>query len=204
MFRVASGLDSVVLGESQILGQLKQAFREAEGQGCVDRELHRWIPTAFTTAKRVRSNTGIGESAVNAGSAAVELAGKIFEDLSGKKVALLGAGKMSELAALHLKEAGVASIVVVNRTLSRAEEVASKCAGTAAEFEKRLDQIADADVVICSTDCPHFILGAESVRAILRSRPHRPLLLLDISVPRNIDPEAANVDGAFLFSVDDL
>lgn len=204
LFRVASGLDSLVLGETQILGQVKRAFREAENQGCVERDLHRWIPSAFTTAKRVRSDSGIGECAVSAGSAAVELAEKIFEDLSGKKVVLLGAGKMGDLAALHLKQAGAVSIAVVNRTLSRAAEVASKCAGTAVAFERRLEQIAEADVVICSTDAPSFILDAESVRAIMRLRPHRPLLLLDISVPRNIDPRVAAVDGVFLYSVDDL
>jgi glutamyl-tRNA reductase len=204
LFRVASGLDSLVLGEPQILGQAKAAFREAEACGCIDRDLHRWVPRAFAAAKQVRHETGICEAAVNVSYAAIQLAKKIFEDLSGKSVVLIGAGKMSELAALHLKEAGASSIVVANRTLSRAEEVAGRCSGFAVEFERRAEQIACADVVICSTDAPHFVLDETNVYPLLRGRSHRPLLILDISVPRNVDPKVAKLEGVYLFNIDDL
>jgi glutamyl-tRNA reductase len=204
LFRVSSSLDSLVLGEPQVLGQTKEAFRVAEAQGCIDRSLRRLVPRAFSVAKQVRNETGICEAAVNVSYAAVQLARKIFEDLSGKSVVLLGAGKMSDLAALYFKEAGVTSIVVANRTLSRAEELAGRCSGTAVEFERRAEQIAKADVVICSTDAPHFVLDETNVLPLLRCRARRPLLILDISVPRNVDPRLSGVDGVFLFDIDDL
>jgi glutamyl-tRNA reductase len=204
LFRVSSGIDSLVLGEPQVLGQTKAAFREAEAQGCIDRDLHRLIPRAFSVAKQVRNETGICEAAVNVSYAAVQLARKIFEDLSGKSVVLVGAGKMSDLAALHFKEAGVTSIVVANRTLPRAEELAGRCSGMAVEFDRRAEQIAKADVVICSTDAPHFVLDEANVLPLLRCRAHRPLLILDISVPRNVDPRLAGAAGVFLFDIDDL
>lgn len=204
LFRVAASLDSLVVGEPQILGQTKTAFREAENQGCIGRDLHHWIPRAFAAAKQVRNETGIAESAVSVSFAAVQLAKKIFEDLSGKSVVLLGAGKMCELAALHLKEAGASSITVANRTFSRAEELAAKCSGTAAEFEQRGKLIAEADVVICSTDAPQYILCEENVGRRARGRAHRPLLILDMSVPRNVDPSVSAIEGVYLFNIDDL
>jgi len=204
LFRVASSLDSLVLGEPQILGQTKAAFREAEKFGSIDRDLHRLVPRAFAAAKQVRNETGICESAVSVSYAAVQLAKKIFEDLSGKCVVLLGAGKMTELSAMHLREAGARSITIANRTMSKAEELAAKCSGLAVEFERRLDEIANADIVICSTDAPHFILNGDSIREILRSRPSRPLLILDISIPRNVDPAVSALDGVYLFNIDDL
>jgi glutamyl-tRNA reductase len=204
LFRVASSLDSLVLGEPQILGQTKTAFRAAEIHGCVDRVLHRWVPRAFAAAKQVRSETGICEAAVSVSFAAVQLAGKIFEDLAGTRVLLLGAGKMGELAAIHLREAGASSIVVANRTLSRAREVADRCFGMAADIERRGDLIADADVVICATEAPHFILDEETVKRILHIRSRHPLLILDISMPRNVDPRVAGLDGVYLFNIDDL
>jgi glutamyl-tRNA reductase len=204
LFRVASSLDSLVLGEPQILGQTKAAFREAEKSGSIDRDLHRLVPRAFAAAKQVRNETGICESAVSVSYAAVQLARKIFEDLSGKCVVLLGAGKMTELSAMHLREAGARSIAIANRTMSKAEELAAKCSGLAVEFERRHEEIANADVVICSTDAPHFILDEAAVREILRSRPNRPLLILDISIPRNVDPAVSALDGVYLFNIDDL
>ena len=204
LFRVASSLDSLVLGEPQILGQTKAAFREAESCGSVDRDLHRWVPRAFAAAKQVRNETGICEAAVSVSYAAVQLARKIFEDICGKSVVLLGAGKMAELAALHLKEAGACSITIANRTMSRAEELASRCCGLAVEFERRYEEITHADIVICSTDAPHFILDPKGVREIVRHRPRRPLLILDISIPRNVDPEVSSLDGVYLFNIDDL
>ncbi len=204
LFRVASSLDSLVLGEPQILGQTKAAFREAERCGCVDRDLHRWVPRAFAAAKQVRNDTGICEAAVSVSYAAVQLSKKIFEDIGGKSVVLIGAGKMAELAALHLKEAGACSIAITNRTMSRAEELASRYSGLAVEFERRYEEIAKADIVICSTDAPHFILDPRGVREILRHRPQKPLLILDISIPRNVDPEVSSLDGVYLFNIDDL
>ncbi len=204
LFRVASGLDSLVLGEPQILGQTKEAFREAESQGCVGRLLHRWVPRAFALAKQVRSETGICESAVSVSYAAVQLARKIFEDLSDKSVLLIGAGKTGELAAIHLKEAGATSFMVANRTFSRAEELANRCSGVAVEFDRWSDHIAGADVVIFSTEAPHYVLDAETARRTLRSRSRRPLLILDISMPRNVDPRVGALDGVYLFDLDDL
>ncbi len=203
-FRVASSLDSLILGESQILGQFKAAFREAENRGCIDRELHRWIPRVFSVAKQVRSETGICEAAVSISYAAVQLARKIFENLSGKAVILLGAGRMGELAALHLREAGASSIAVANRTKARAEEVAARCSGTVVAFESRARHIAAADIVICSTDAPQYILSRDDIRAILHARSDRPLLILDISVPRNVEPVCGDLDGVYLFNIDDL
>ncbi len=204
LFRVASGLDSLVMGEPQILGQAKCAFREAEKLGGVGRDLHRLVPRAFAAAKQVRSETGICEAAVSVSYAAVQLARKIFEDLAGKSVVLLGAGKMGELAALHLREAGASSIVVANRTRSHAEEVAARCSGKVAEFDRRGDQIARADVVVCATDAPQYVLDRESLNTVLRGRARRPLLILDISVPRNVDPAVCDLPGVYLFNVDDL
>ncbi len=204
LFRVAASLDSLVLGEPQILGQTKAAFREAENSGCVGRDLHRWVPRAFAAAKQVRNETGICEAAVSVSYAAVQLARKIFEDIRGKSVVVLGAGKMAELAAMHLREAGASSITIVNRTLSRAEELAARCSGLAVEFEKRHERIVEADIVICSTDAPRFVLESADVRDIIRRRPRRPLLILDISIPRNVDPDVSALDAVYLFNIDDL
>jgi len=203
-FRVASSLDSLVLGEPQILGQTKAAFRAAETNGCVERHLHRWIPRAFAAAKQIRHETGISRSPVSVSSAAIQLAKGICGDLSGKSVVLLGAGKMGELSAQHLKESGASSIVVINRTLTRAAALADRFSGSAVAFKWRIKHIADADVVICSTEAPAFLLTARDVERALARRPHRPLLLLDISVPRNVDPKAAEIEGVHLFNIDDL
>jgi len=203
-FRVAASLDSLVLGEPQILGQMKAAFREAEDRRCIGRDLHQWIPPAFAAAKQVRNETGICEAAVSISYAAVQLAKKIFDNLAGRRVLLLGAGKMGELAALHLRDAGVRLITVTNRTLSRAKEVAGACSGLAIGFDHVFEEIAKADIVVCSTDAPHPILMAQDIQGILGRRPKDPLLLLDISVPRNVDPLVAELDGVYLFNIDDL
>ncbi len=202
--RVASSLDSLVLGEPQILGQFKAAFREAENRGCIDRELHWWMPRVFATAKKARTETGICDAAVSISYAAVQLARKIFENLSEKSVVLLGAGRMGELAALHLREAGASSLVVANRTLSHAEEVSGRCGGRAVEFGDRGEHVAGADIVICSTDAPQFVLSREDIGRRLPGNADRPLLILDISVPRNVDPKAGGLDGVYLFNIDDL
>jgi glutamyl-tRNA reductase len=200
LFRVAASLDSLVVGEPQILGQTKAAFRAAESAGCVQRDLQHWIPKAFAAAKRVRSETAICESAVSVSHAAVQLGQKIFGDLAGKRVVLIGAGRMGELAALHLRDAGAGTIVVANRTLARGQELAGRCGGEAVDFASRGDQTASADVVVCSTDAPEYVLGLED----LRRRPRRPLLVLDISVPRNVDPRVAELEEVYLFNIDDL
>lgn len=204
LFRVASSLDSMVVGEPQILGQTKAAFRAAEKARCVDRDLHRWVPRAFAVAKRVRSESGVGDSAVSVSSAAVQLATRIFEDLNERTVVLLGAGEMGERAALQIRKAGASPIVVVNRTLARGQELAARCSGIAVEFEQLREQLTAADIVICSTDSDRYVLGAGEAREIMRRRSGRPMLLLDISVPRNIDPAVGGLDGAYLFNVDDL
>jgi len=203
-FRVAASLDSLVIGEPQILGQFKSAFRAAEIHDAAGRELHRWIPRAFLAAKRVRSETSIGDAAVSVSFAAVQLARKIFESLTGRTVLILGAGKMSELAALHLRSAGASTVVVANRTLSRAWEMTRRLGGVSVEFSKRVDAIVSADVVLCATDASGYILDLEDMRRCVAARRRRPLLVLDISLPRNVDPLAGGLEGVYLFNIDDL
>jgi glutamyl-tRNA reductase len=166
--------------------------------------MHRWIPRSFAAAKQIRHQTGISRAPVSVSSAAIQLAKNICGDLAGKFVVLLGAGKMGELAALHLKESGASSIVVVNRTLSRAEALAEKFSGTAAAFKWRIKNITAADVVTCSTEAPAYLLSAADIKRVLARRPRRPILLLDISVPRNVDPKAGDLAGVHLFNIDDL
>ena len=203
-FRVASSLDSLVVGEPQILGQIKAAFRIAEHQEAIGKDLHRWLPRAFLAAKRVRRETGVAAAGVSVGCAAVQLATKISGSLAGRSVVLLGAGKMGELAALHLKEAGAASITVVNRTIARAEEICARCAGVAVPFEGRLETVTAADVIICSTDAPQFTLTYNDIQQAMSSGRRRPVLILDISVPRNVDPRVAEITGVHLYNIDDL
>lgn len=204
LFRVASSLDSMVVGESQILGQVKEAYQHAIKAGTIGRVLSQVMHRSLTVAKRVRSETGVAQNPVSISSVAVELARKIFEDLTDKTVLLVGAGEMGELAARSLIDAGTGKLIVTNRTAERAEEIARKYSGGAVNFEAFYDILPSADIVLCSTGAPDYVIHPAETRRALKSRKKGPVLFIDISVPRNIDPKLADLENAFLFDVDDL
>ena len=204
LFRVASSLDSLVVGESQILGQVKEAYQQAIDAGTIGRVLSQLMHRALSVAKRVRTETGVAQNPVSVSSVAVELARKIFGDLSDKTVLLVGAGEMGELAARSLIEAGTRKLIVTNRTAERAEEIAGKYSGGAVNFEAFYDVLPSADIVVCSTGAPDYVIGTAETKRALRSRKKGPVLFVDISVPRNIDPGLAALENAFLFDIDDL
>jgi len=204
LFLVASGLDSLVLGEPQILGQIKQAYRRSVDSGSAKVVINRLLHKAFSTAKLVRSSTGIGASAVSISYAAVELAKRIFGEMAGKKAMLVGAGEMAELAAVHLMNAGVEEIMVANRTFSRAEELARRFKGRPILFEELIAKLPEADIVISSTGAPQTVIQARDVKNVLKRRKHRPMFFIDIAVPRDIDPDVNSLDNVFLYDIDDL
>ena len=204
IFRVASSLDSMVVGEPQILGQVKEAFSVARAAGTVGSELEHLMQSAFSAAKRVRTETEIGSSSVSIASVAVELARKIFGSLNGRTVFLVGAGKMSELAARHLVQQGAGTILVTNRTMERAQRMAEPFNGRVIPFEQLYEHAAEADIVITSTGAPHHIFRPEHGRAFLHARKNRPMFFIDIAVPRDVDPAANEVEGLFVYDIDDL
>jgi glutamyl-tRNA reductase len=204
LFRVTSSLDSMMLGEPQILGQVKEAYRLATEAGTIGSSLSPLLDRAFAVAKRVRSETGISQSAVSISYAAVELARKIFGDLSGKTVMIIGASKMGELAAKHLKRNGVGSVLVTNRTFERAVEIAKIFEGAAIPFEHFTDHMEHADIVISSTGAPHFIITRSLAEQVIRNRRNKPVFFIDIAVPRDVDPSVNDIDNAFVYDIDDL
>ena len=204
LFRVTASLDSMMIGEPQILGQVKEAYRLATDAGTIGSNLTPLLDRALAVAKRVRSETGISQSAVSVSYAAVELARKIFGDLTGKTVMIIGASKMGELAAKHLKRNGVASVLVTNRTFERAVEVAKVFQGAAVPFEHFTDHIDRADIVISSTGAPHFVITKPMAEQIIRNRRNKPVFFIDIAVPRDIDPSVNSIDNVFLYDIDDL
>ncbi len=205
IFKVASSLDSMVVGEPQILGQVKEAFRFAAAKerstGVI---LNRLMHKTFHVAKRVRTETGISETAVSISYAAVELAKKIFYGLEGRVALLIGAGEMAVLAAKHLVGNGVKELNVVNRSFERAVELARDIGGNAALFDEMEEQLITADIVISSTAATNYIITADMIKKILRKRKNRPLFLIDIAVPRNIEPKANSLENVFLYDIDDL
>jgi len=204
LFRVASSLDSMVVGEPQILGQVKDAYTIARGVGSVQSNLDPLISRAFAVAKKVRTETAVGSSSVSIASVAVELAKKIFGSLHGKSVYLIGAGKMIELAARHLVSQGASSILVSNRTYDRAVEIAQKFNGTAIRFDDLYANVDRADIVISSTGAPHAIFRREHGEKFLARRKNKPMFFIDIAVPRDVDPELNDVEGIFVYDIDDL
>jgi len=204
VFRVTSSLDSMVVGEAQILGQVKEAYATARAVGAVNSQLDQLLTRAFAVAKRVRTETAVGSSAVSVASVAVELAKKIFGSLNGKHVYLVGAGKMTELAARHLLAHGAASIFVANRTYDRAIRLAQKFNGQAIEFSRLYETCDRADIVITSTGAPHAIFRREHGELFLNRRKNRPMFFIDIAVPRDVDPEMNKLDGIFVYDIDDL
>jgi len=204
LFRVASGLDSMILGEPQIGGQVRTAFRVADSLEALDVLLTQLFDNTMRVAKKVRTETGIGEHAVSIPFAAVELAKKIFGDLRGLRVLLLGAGEMAELTAEHLHQHEVNQVFVANRSHDRAVELAKRFGGEALKFESVDERLATCDIVIGSTAAPHYLIDAAQVRRALETRRNRTLFLIDLSVPRNIDPAITKIAGAYLYNVDDL
>jgi glutamyl-tRNA reductase len=204
LFRVAASLDSMVVGEPQILGQVKEAYATARAVGAVRAQLDQLVTRAFAVAKRVRTETAVGSSSVSIASVAVELAKKIFGNLQGKHVYLVGAGKMSELAARHLMAHGCASIFVANRTYDRAVSLAYKFKGHAIHFEDLHNTCDRADIVITSTGAPHAIFRREHGEVFLARRKNRPMFFIDIAVPRDVDPAMNKLDGIFVYDIDDL
>ncbi len=202
-FRVASSLDSLVVGEPQILGQVKEAFDAAKAAGTVGTLLGRCFTQAFATAKRVRNETGIAEGTVSVSSVACELAKKIFGNLEGRRTLLLGAGDMGEAAARSLRQTGT-QLHVVNRSDDKARALAHGCGGRAVPYEQLAVELAEADVVVASTASPKFILTPELMKGVGRARRHRPLFIIDIAVPRDVDPRVGNMDNVFVYDVDDL
>ncbi|MBS0155095.1 MAG: glutamyl-tRNA reductase [Nitrospira sp.] len=204
LFRVASSLDSMIIGESQILGQLKDAFEVALAHKATGVIMNKVVKKAISVAKRVRTETKIAEMAVSISYAAVELAKKIFSNLHEKTVLLVGAGEMAKLAAKHLIAHGVGHVRITTRTSQHAVDLAEKFGGTAVPFDQFKDDMASADIVLVSTGAAHYLVGAEDVHRAVQERMNRPMFLIDISVPRNIDPAVRHVDNAFLFDIDDL
>jgi|WetSurMetagenome_2_1015567.scaffolds.fasta_scaffold00123_28 glutamyl-tRNA reductase len=204
LLRVASSLDSMIPGEPQILGQVKDAFKTALSCNATGFILNRLMRKAISTAKRVRTETKIAESAVSISFAAVELAKKIFGELAGKSVMLLGAGEMAELAARHLMTNGVRDIKVANRTYERGLELASAFRGTAVRFEDLKKELAAADILICAANAPSYIVSKDMMTHIMKERKFRPVFMIDISAPRNIDPKANGIDNVYLYNIDDL
>ncbi|HUR37336.1 MAG TPA: glutamyl-tRNA reductase [Terriglobales bacterium] len=204
LFRVASSLDSMVVGESQILGQVKESYAIARTVGSVHSHLDQLMTRAFAVAKRVRTETSIGSSAVSVATVAVELAKKIFGSLEGKNVYLVGAGKMSELAARHLMAHGAGTIFVANRTHDRAVELARRFHGKAMLFEGLYETAAEADIIISSTGSPVPIFRREHGELFLHRRKNKPMFFIDIAVPRDVDAEMNRVDGIFVYDIDDL
>ena len=204
LMRVCSGLDSMILGEPQILGQIKSAYRDADQLGALGNELSTLFQTAFSVAKQVRTDTAIGSSPVSVAFAATSLARQIFADLSEQSVLLIGAGDTIQLAARHLKSAGIKNIVIANRTLERAQTLADEVGGKAIELKDMPDALPDADIVISSTGSTLPILGKGTVQRALKARRFRSQLIVDIAVPRDVESEVNDIDGVFLYTVDDL
>ncbi len=204
LFRVAASLDSMVVGEAQILGQVKNSWNAARQLGAVRGPMDRLLQGAFSAAKRVRNETEIGSSSVSIASVAVDLARRIFGSLEGKRILLIGAGKMSELAARHLMQHGADSLLVANRTHERAVRLAGQFLGEAIPFENLPARAHEADIIIASTGSQQHIIGMEQAQAMLHRRRNRPVFLIDIAVPRDVDPRINRLEGIFLYDIDDL
>jgi len=204
MFRVASGLDSMVLGEPQILGQMKQAARVAENAGTLGTLLHKLFQKTFAVAKEVRSTTAIGANIVSMAAATVHLAERIFENISEQKVLFIGAGEMVELCAAHFAAQQPKRITVANRTLERGEALAARFSGDAMRLDEIGERLAEYDVIVSCTASPLPIIGLGMAERALRARRHRPMVMVDLAVPRDIEPEIAKLDDVFLYTLDDL
>lgn len=204
LFRVASGLDSLVVGENEIYGQIRRAFKTANELGALDSILYQLVERSLRVGKRVRAETKINEGAISVSSIAVELAEKIFGRLTGERVLILGTGKMSELTMKHLAKAGAGEIVVASRTYERALELSQKFGARPIGFDTWLRVLRTSDIVISSTSAPHPIVKFEDVKSVMTERRHKPLFFIDIAVPRDVEPEVGKIDDVYLYNIDDL
>jgi len=204
LFKVSSSLDSMVIGEPQILGQVKEAYNHARSLQSTGAVLNQLFEKAFNVAKRVREETGIADNAVSVSYAAVELARKIFDDLEQHTIMLVGTGEMAELAAKHIISYGAKTVYVVSRTYERAVSLAKTLNGSALSFEKFRDEMHRADIVISSTGAPHFIIQKELIEKVIQQRKHKPMFFIDIAVPRDIEPEVNDLENVYLYDIDDL
>lgn len=205
LFAVASGLDSLVIGETEITGQVKNAYQAAKDAGLVGKKMNRLFQTAFSVVKAVRTHTGIGRGATSVGSVAVELAEKVFDtNLADKTVMILGAGKMGEACVKHLAKRGAKTVLVANRSVERAGKLAAEFGGRAVRLEDSAAAMTEADILVSSTGSPDIVLKRDDVARILPARGNRPLVLVDIAVPRDIDPAVAELANVFLYDIDDL
>ena len=202
--QVAASLDSMVVGEPQILGQMKEAYRKATVEKTSGVILNKLLHRTFMVAKKVRTETGIGDHAVSISYAAIELGKKIFGDLEGKRVMLIGAGEMAELAVDHLIRNRAGTITVANRTFSSGVELANRFRGKAIKFEEIIDCISDVDIIISSTGAPEYVLQKNQIKAAMKSRRNRSLFFIDIAVPRDIDPDINRINNAYVYDIDDL
>jgi glutamyl-tRNA reductase len=205
LFSVASGLDSMVIGETEITGQVKSAYEAAKAAGLTGKKMNRLFQTACRVTKKIRTETAIGRGATSVGSVAVELAEKVFDrDLSAKTVMILGAGKMGEACVKHLAKRGAKTVLVANRSVERAEKLAAEFGGRAVRLEDSAAALTDADILVSSTGSADIVLRREDVAKILPARHNRPLVLVDIAVPRDIDPAVAELPNVYLYDIDDL
>jgi glutamyl-tRNA reductase len=204
LFRVASSLDSMVVGEPQVLGQLRKAYSLAIQAGSTGTTFNKLLPQAFRVAKRVRNETDIASSAVSVSYMAVELGRKIFDSLAGHAALVIGGGATAELAARHLIKSGVGRILFANRTQSKAQKLAAAFGGKVVALDQLVEHLAEADIVICSTSSPDYVITPAMVRAARTLRQQTPIFLIDISVPRNIDPKIGELENSFVFNIDDL
>jgi glutamyl-tRNA reductase len=205
LFSVTSGLDSMVIGETEITGQVKLAYQAAQAAKLTGRVLNRVFQTALQVAKEIRTHTGIGRGATSVGSVAVELAEKVFAgDLTDKTVMILGAGKMGEACVRHLAKGGARSMLVANRSLERAQALAAEFGGRALPFDERLQALTEADIVVSSTGSPTTVLHKDEIAGVLKTRANRPLVLVDIAVPRDITPDVEELDNVYLYNIDHL
>jgi glutamyl-tRNA reductase len=203
-FRVSSALDSMVVGEPQILGQVKESYRVAQETGSTGIYLNHLFERSFAVAKRVRTETRIGENAVSVSYAAVELARKIFGDLDAQRVMLVGTGEMAELATQHLVQLGARGVVVANRSIERAEVLADRFGGRAVDINHVEAELVVADIVLCSTGAPHAVIHRETVQRVIRRRRNRPMFFIDIAIPRDVEPSVQDIGNVYLYNIDDL
>jgi glutamyl-tRNA reductase len=204
VFRVTASLDSMIVGEPQIMGQVKEAYAVAQDAGKMGPVLSKLMHKAFNVAKRVRTETKVGSNAISVSYAAVELARRIFNSLEGHTVMLVGAGEMAELAATHLLNAGASRIIVSSRSLDKATQLAEKFQGEALAFDDYRSRLAESDILIFATAAPHFVIEPEDVKAAMARRHNKPMFIIDISVPRNVDPRINLIEHVFVYDVDDL
>ena len=204
LFKVAAGLDSMVIGEMEILGQVKRAYQEARESRTTGKILNRLFENAFNTAKKIRTETGITRGAISVSSVAVRLARKILGQLKDKKVLIIGTGKVGEQLVLYLKKEGIESILVTNRTFEKARDLAARFAATAIPFEDFRNRLAETDIIITSTGAPHQIIRKDEILSLMPLRKQRPLFIIDLAVPRDVEADVNKIDNVYLYDIDDL